>query len=100
MSMDNLPETKYENYLHRRGEQAELREEFDRRQRGGWSLWRMDPFDDGDALLQFKYPSDWSPRTRDRPKRRVNTRVQTKGEVHLWASCVQNRGVPTVAMPV
>ena len=57
--MDSSPETKYEDYFHKRGEQAALREEFDRRQRDGWSLWKIDPVGDEGALLQFKYPSDW-----------------------------------------
>jgi hypothetical protein len=56
--MENPPEAKYEEYLHKRDRQDALREEFDRRQRGEWCLWKIEPIGDG-ALLQFKYPSDW-----------------------------------------
>ena len=56
--MDEPPETKYEDYFHKEGERAALREEFHRRQQAGWSLWKVDPVGDQGAVLQFKYPSD------------------------------------------
>ena len=58
--MDEPPETKYEDYFHKEGERAALREEFHRRQQAGWSLWKVDPDGDQGAVLQFKYPSDWA----------------------------------------
>jgi hypothetical protein len=58
--MDDPLEAKYEDYIHQEGDESGLREEFDRRQQAGWSLWKIDPLRGRAVRMRFKHPSDWA----------------------------------------
>lgn len=53
-------ETRYEDYFIEGHDFAQLKQEVERRERTGWSLWSTDAIGDKGVLLQFKYPGEWT----------------------------------------
>jgi hypothetical protein len=51
---------KYEDYFLEGNDFAQLKQEFERRETTGWSLWSTDAIGDKGVLLQFKYPGEWT----------------------------------------
>ena len=51
---------RYENYLHTSGNFVELKEEFARREKEGWSLWTTEPIGDEGVLLRFRRTAEWA----------------------------------------
>jgi hypothetical protein len=53
-------EIQYEDYFLEGSDFDQLEQEFERREKNGWSLWSTDAIGDKGVLLQFKYPGEWT----------------------------------------
>ncbi len=53
-------EIKYEDYFVEGNDFDQLKQEVERREQTGWSLWSTDAIGDKGVLLQFKYPGEWT----------------------------------------
>jgi hypothetical protein len=54
-----LGDERYEDYIHTSGDFVELKAEFARREKEGWSLWTTEPIGDEGVLLRFRHTDEW-----------------------------------------